>query len=95
MTSKAIGPSVLNYRPPIRASTIVNTNWNHLELKQNISLRTITCSVGMCDRNKSNSEEKTVSVKVHTEMLARQFLSGSFQSQRADHKKTSTTIFVQ
>ena len=47
----------------------------------------------MSDRNDSNSECKIVSVKAHTKMLAQHFLSGSFQSQSADHKRTSTTSF--
>ena len=32
-------------------------------------------------------------VKAHPEMLAEQFLAGSYQSHRVDHKKNSSTSF--
>ena len=37
VTYKANGWSVLNYGAPIWASTISNTNWNHLQTQQNIA----------------------------------------------------------
>ena len=55
-TYKAIGRSVLNYGAPIRASTISNANWNHLQTQQNLALRTITGCVKMSDINDLHSE---------------------------------------
>ena len=39
------------------------------------------------------NEGEMLSVKAHTEMLAEQFLAGSFPSHPGDHKTTSSTSF--
>ena len=91
LTYKAIGRSVLNHGAPIWASTISNTNRNHLQLQQIISFRTITACVKMSDINDLHNEGEMLPFKAHTEMLAEQFLAGSYQSHRADHETTSST----
>ena len=91
VTYKAIVRSVLNYGAPYWASTISNTNWNHLQTHQSIDLRTITCCVKMSDINDLPYEGEMLPVKAHTEMLAEQFLAGSYQSHRDDHETTSST----
>ena len=63
---------------------------NHLQT-QNIALRTITDCVKMSYINDLHNEGEMLPVKAHTEMLAEQFLAGSYQSHRADHETTSST----
>ena len=90
VTYKAIGRSILNYGAPIWASTISNTNWNHLKTQQNIALRTVTGCVKVSDINELHNEGEILPVKPQTQMLAEQFLTGSYQSHRADHETTSS-----
>ena len=47
----------------------------------------------MSDNNDLHNEVQMVPVKSHTEMLAEQFLAGSYQSHRADHETTSSNSF--
>ena len=94
LSDKAIGRTFLNYGAPIWASTISNTNWNHLQTQQNNALRTITGCVKMTDINDLHIEGERLPVKAHTEKLAEQFIAGSYQSQRADHEITSSTKFL-
>ena len=73
---------------------ISNTNWNHLQTQQNIVLRTIAPrSVKISDIDHLQNEGEMLPVKAHTELLAEQFLAGSYQSHRADHETTSSTSF--
>ena len=44
----------------------------------------------MSDINDLHKEGEMLPVKAHTEMLAEQFLAGSYQSHRADHKITAS-----
>ena len=46
----------------------------------------------MSDVNDLHNEGEMLPVKAHTEMLAEQFLAGSYQSHRADHETNSPTI---
>ena len=91
VTCKVFGWSVLNFGAPIWASTISNTNWNHLQTKQNIAFRTTTGCVKISDINDLHNEGEMLPVKVHTEKLTEPFLAGSFQSHRADHVTISST----
>ena len=75
VTYKAIGRSVLYNGAPIWACRISKTNCNHLQRHQNIALRTITGCVEMSDINDLLNEGEMLTVKVHTEMLAVQFLA--------------------
>ena len=93
VTYKAVGRRVLNYGALIGASTISNTNWNHLQTQQDFALRTITGCVKMSDTNDLRNEGEMLSIKAHTEMLAEQFLAGSYQSYRVDNKTNSSTSF--
>ena len=47
----------------------------------------------MSDINDLHNECEMLPVKAHTEMLAEQFLAGSNQSHRTDHKTISSTSF--
>ena len=47
----------------------------------------------MSDINDLHNEGETLTVKAHTEVLAEQFLAGSYHSHRADHKTTSSASF--
>ena len=47
----------------------------------------------MSDINDLHNEGEMMPVKSHTEILAEQFLAGSYQSHRADHKTASSTSF--
>ena len=85
--------SYLNYAAPVWASTISNTNCNHLQTQQNIAFCIITDCVKMTNINDLNKEVAILPVKAHTEMLAEQILAGSCQSHRADHEATSSTSF--
>ena len=88
VTYKAIGKSVINYGAPIWAPTLSDTNWKHLQTQQNNALRTITGCVKMTNISDLHNEGKVLPVKAHNEMLAKQFLVGSYQSHRADHYTT-------
>ena len=45
----------------------------------------------MSDINDLQNQGEMLPVKARTEMLAEQFLAGSYQSHRADHETTSST----
>ena len=62
------------YCTPIWASTISNTNWNHLQKQQNTALCTINGSVKISDITDLHNEREMLPVKAHSEMLAGQFL---------------------
>ena len=47
----------------------------------------------MSDINDLHNESEILTVKAHTQMLAEQFLAGSYQSHCADHETTSSTSF--
>ena len=70
---------------------ISNTNWNHLQIQQNIALRTITGCVKMTDIMTNKIRVNCCLLKL-TEMFVEPFLPGSYQSHRADPKKTSTSF---
>ena len=93
VTYKAIDRSVLNYGALIWASTISNTNWNHPQTQQNLALRVITGCVKISDINDLHKGDEVLPVKAHIEILAEQFLAGSYQSHRADQETTCLTSF--
>ena len=65
---------------------------NHLQTQQNVALRTISGCVNM-SINDLHNEGEMLPVKAHTQKLAEQFLAGSYQSDRADNKPTTSTSF--
>ena len=71
VTYKAIGRSVLNYGAPIWSPSISFTNWNNLEIHQNIALRTITGCAKMTNTDDLHRETEVLPVKTHTDMLAK------------------------
>ena len=67
-------------------------NWNYLQIQQSIACRTITGCVKMSDINTLHNEGEMLPVRAET--IAERFLSGSYQSHRADHKTTCSTIII-
>ena len=47
----------------------------------------------MSDINELHNEGEILPARAHTEILAEQFLAGSYQSHSADHETTSSTSF--
>jgi hypothetical protein len=79
-TYKAISQSVLNYACPIWTPNISETNWNSLQTVQNAALRTATGCHLMSDEDHLHNETKIMKVKPHCEMLSKQFLLATRQS---------------
>ena len=73
-------------------TTKSNTNWNILQIQQNIALRTITGCVQMTNIDDLHRETKFLPVKTHTDMLAKQFLAGCHQSLRSDYQTTQHPV---
>ena len=82
---KAIGRSVLNYAAPIWTPTLIHTNWNILQTKQNAALRTVTGNLKLAPIEHLHRETKMLPVKKRKELLSKQFLLGSYLPSRSDH----------
>ena len=61
------------------------TNRNNLQLQQNNALPTVTGCVKITNIDHLHNEAEMLPVKEHSDLLAQQFLAGTYQCHRADH----------
>jgi uncharacterized protein (UPF0147 family) len=71
---KAICRPILNYAAPIWSPQLSDCHWNKLQTCQNAALRAITGCLQMTDEDHLHQETKILPVKIHSDMISKQFL---------------------
>ena len=69
----------MNYAMPIWTSSLSDSRWEDLQVKQNAALRTVTGCHVMISVPHSHHETKLMTVREHKELLSIQFLLGAFR----------------
>ena len=86
LTYKSICRSVLEYGAPIWAPAISDTNWNKLQSIQSQALRLATGCLLMSGIDHLHQETKVLPLRIHSNMITKQFLAAFFQDRHPGHK---------
>ena len=78
--------SVLCYGARIWSPSMSSVNWNNIRIKQIIALRTMSGCVKMTNIDNLHWETNLLTVKTHTDVLAKTVLVGCHQSHRSDYQ---------
>ena len=85
-TYKATGRSTLEYAAPIWSPLISDTNWQRLQSCQNQALRAATGCLAMTGTDHLHKECKILPVRIHSEMVTKQFAAACFQNSHPGNK---------
>jgi len=80
---------VINYAAPVWAPVINESSWKCLQTAQNEALRIATGCHKMAHLDHLHQETKTLPVKSHFELLAKQYWLSCYQSHHHSHHLTS------
>jgi len=91
LTYQAIGRSVINYAAPLWALVINESSWKclHSPDYENEALRIATGCHKMAHLDHLQQETKTLPIKSHSELLAKQYWLSCYQSHHLSHHLTS------
>ncbi|KAI5727897.1 hypothetical protein M8J77_008348 [Diaphorina citri] len=84
-TYKTIGRPILNYASPIWMPQLSDSQWKHLQIAQNASLRVATGCHKMAHEHHLHCETKILPVKEHSKMLTQQYLISCYQEDHPCH----------
>ena len=85
-TYQAIGCSILSYCSPVWTPSLKDTNWCRLQREQNYALRISTGCLKMADAAELHQEAREFPVRLHNEMISKQFAITCHLPQHPNHQ---------